>query len=353
MNIIEEMTIRHFKSRETFKVLYKEYIKRTNENIKQDAFIKRVQTCWNKIKTTEELTENGELKGLLMNASTVQVDGEGKVIQAWIKSKREEDVELEELLETIKGLTPYNIKVPKKIECGSMLEIPIFDMHFGICDYKHYERCQLVIAEKIKSKQWDLIVFPIGSDLFHNNDLKGNTANGTPIERVNMAKAYKDAYKFYEPLLRLALENSNKVKGIYIPGNHSEMPEQDFCIMLEILFPQIDWDNEFEYRKVVVYHKIFLGLSHGDKGKSKPQNISGIYTNLFPKEFARTMTREVHDGHLHTEIDCEAYGFMHRHMGTANITDEWHKTEGYVGNHKRFKMFEFSKKHLEAIYYIN
>jgi NAD+ kinase len=59
------------------------------------------------------------------------------------------------------------------------------------------------------------------------------------------------------------------------------------------------------------------------------------------------------DGQLITEIkDGDESGVVVRRLSTANKTDSWHDKNGYVGNHKRFQLFEYSHDRLISVHYV-
>ena len=284
------------------------------------------------------------------HASTVQVNGKGEVIQAWIKQHTENH--LEEILEAIKDNTPVAQIHPKIIkEADGMLEIPLFDMHWGIADMDYYRDTLEEILAIVVSKHWDKIVIPVGQDLFHNDSISdGKTTKGTPIEKVNLKKAVYDATTFYFNLIDTALEKSNSVQVIYSPGNHDKTVGWMFTYMLKVRYGDIV-DDSTDERKVVWWNGCFIGITHGDKKADSPQGLMGNFTTGFPELFASAKVREIHTGHLHNEISKDMYGVQVRRMSTGNKDDEWTIGEGYRSK-KRFMLFEWMPNKLKAIYYV-
>ena len=284
------------------------------------------------------------------HASTVQVNGKGEVIQAWIKQHTEDRIE--ELLEAIRDNTPIAKIEPKIIEdAEGMLEIPLFDMHFGIADMNYYCDTLEEILAIVASKRWDKIVIPVGQDLFHNDSISdGKTTKGTPIEKVNLKKAVYDAATFYFNLIDTALEKANNVQVIYSPGNHDKTVGWMFAYMLKVRYGNIV-DDSTDERKVVWWNGCFIGITHGDKKADTPQGLMGNFTTGFPELFASAKIREIHTGHLHNEISKDMYGVQVRRMSTGNKDDDWTISEGYKSK-KRFMLFEWVPNKLKAIYYV-
>lgn len=257
---------------------------------------------------------------------------------------------LAKVTESIKYTKPIYIDIKYTVqEDKKMLEIPLFDPHFGICDYEYYKPTQMKIHRKLNTIRWEEVVFIIGQDLFHNNDHRGRTANGTPIQVVDMEKTWEDARMFYEPLIEAALVNSNSVKIIYSKGNHDETISWAFVKFLAARFPQAKVDDSFVERKIHTFGKNFIGITHGDKAR---KNLHNIFPVEFPQEWANSTNREIHIGHLHTEDAKDWFGTVVRTLATRNKTDQWHKDNGFVGAHKRFMLFEYSEEDLESIHYV-
>lgn len=284
------------------------------------------------------------------HASTVQVNGKGEVIQAWIKQHTENRIE--EILEAIRDNTPVAQIQPKFCEdADGMLEIPLFDMHWGIADMDYYRDTLEEILAIVSSKHWDKIVIPVGQDLFHNDSITdGKTTKGTLIEKVDLRKAMYDATTFYFNLIDTALEKANSVDVIYSPGNHDKTVGWIFTYMLKVRYGDIV-DDSMDERKVVWWNGCFIGLTHGDKKGDSPFGLMGNFTTGFPELFASANVREIHAGHLHNETGKDVYGVQVRRMSTGNKDDEWTISEGYRSK-KRFMLFEWMPNRLKAIYYV-
>ena len=283
-------------------------------------------------------------------ASTVQVNGKGEVIQAWIKQHTEN--RLEELLEAIRDNTPICPIIPKTIEnVDGMLEIPLFDMHFGIADLDYYRNTLDEILTIVTSKHWDKIVIPIGQDLFHNDSItKGITTKGTPIEKVNLKQAVYDAETFYFNLIDTALQSANEVSVIYSPGNHDKTVGWFFARILKTRYGAIVDDSTAE-RKAIWWNGCFIGITHGDKHTDTPNGLRGKFTMEYPTLFATAKVREIHAGHLHNEVSKDEYGVQVRRMSTGNKDDDWTTEEGYKSQ-KRFMLFEWMPNRLKSIHYV-
>lgn len=285
------------------------------------------------------------------HASTVQVNAKGEVIQAWIKQHTEDRIE--ELLEALRDNTPVTQVQPAQHEqAEGMLEIPLFDMHFGVADLGYYRNTLAEILAIISGKKWDKIIIPVGQDLFHNDSIvNGITTKGTLIEKVGLKKAVYDAKTFYFNIIDTAIGNANEVKVIYSPGNHDKTVGWLFVQILLERYGKDMVDDSLAERKAVWWNGCFIGITHGNKKTDTAQGLRGKFTIEFPALFAAAKVREIHTGHLHSEGCKDEYGVLVRRMSSGNKDDEWTETEGYKAQ-KRFMLFEWVPDKLKAIYYI-
>ena len=230
-----------------------------------------------------------------------------------------------------------------------LLEIPLFDLHFGVNSYESYEDVKNDILSKITSRVWDKVFFIIGQDLLHNNGFDGKTSSGTPIEKVNMDKAWEDAFNFYSELIFAAQNNANSVDASYSIANHDDSMSWAFVKCLEIKFPDVKFDTSKKVRKGFVWNDVFIGYTHGHKGANR---LHENFLSDFGKQMAVAKVVEIHSGHLHAEAAKDKFGVLVRTLSTKGITDGWHDDNGFTGSHKRFQLFAYSPDSLDTVYYI-
>ena len=333
-----------------YKEIYSEYIKPYG-TMSFRSFNRRMAEWKAKVVNDDNTLEAANLAyKFAPHASTVQVNGKGEVIQAWIKQHTENRIE--ELLEAIKANTPIAQIQPKVIkEADGMLEIPLFDMHFGIADMEYYRDTLEEILGIVASKHWDRIVIPVGQDLFHNDSItKGITTKGTLIDKVDLKQAINDAKTFYFNLIDKAIESANEVSVMYSPGNHDKTVGWLFVQMLKVRYGDIVDDSTAE-RKAIWWNGCFIGITHGDKHTDNVNGLRGKFTMEFPALFAMAKVREIHTGHLHREDSRDEYGVQVRRMSTGNKDDDWTTDEGYKSQ-KRFMLFEYAPNRLKSIHYV-
>lgn len=315
------------------------------------SFCRRIAEWKAKTAEDEKVLETANIAyKFAPHASTVQVNGKGQVVQAWIKQHTNERVE--ELLAAIReNITPVKVEPAEHKQSNKMLEIPLYDLHFGIADFEFYRNILQQVIQIISSGHWDKIVIPVGQDLFHNDSIVNPvTTKGTQIEKVDMTKAVKDAQAFYYNIIDAAIANSNETSVIYSPGNHDKTVGWMFAEILRCRYGDIVEDSVKE-RKAVWWEGCCIGITHGDKRNDTASGLRGKFTMDFPIMFATAKVKEIHAGHLHSEKDSDEFGIRVRRLSSANKTDAWTEDMGY-GSHKRFMLFEYEPNKLKSIHYV-
>ena len=332
--------------------IYAEHFCKEHEGMSFDTFRRKLRT-WRKRQYAESDTlYAGTYAGFTAHNATVQVGADGSITQAWIKQSAE-DVDWEAVAEVVKSAAPVCPLSPAPTdEDTGMLEIPLFDMHFGVAEVGDYNDTFARIGALLRQRRWAEVNFIIGQDLIHNNDLRGNTAKGTRIERVDIPAAWADAQRFYFPLIELATAQSGRVRLLYSKGNHDECISWCFIQALKARYPAIEVDDTLAPRKCISWKGCFIGFTHGNGARSRNNDLRSQFTIEFPMEFAAATVREIHAGHLHSESEGDLYGVMVRRLGSGVPTDEWNDNEGYIGAHKRFMVFEYTPGRLSAIHYV-
>ena len=315
---------------------------------------RRMLLRWEKKDFPDDTTlECGTYEGFTAHNATVQVSKTGEIVQAWIKQKAD-DFDPEEFLDAIRGKVEPYVYFPNKDDTADrMLEIPLFDMHWGISYLDHYESVLKDILELIYSRHWDHIVIPFGQDFFHNDSIVNPvTTKGTVVDKVDMTKAVKEAQQFIYAVIDAAIENANNVRVFYSAGNHDRSVSWMFMQVLLERYGHDIVDDSMEYRKVFTYGKNSVMVTHGDSKQATAKNLAHIFPISYPEEFAKATTREVHSGHLHHENEADIFGVMVRRLSSGAAVDDWSNRQDFIGTHRRFMVFEWDLNSLRSIHYI-
>ena len=346
---VKQHCVDMFKRGKNSKDIYNEYFHETHPEMGYETFRHHLK-YWKRKQMADTATQSaGTYPGFIAHGATVQVNGHGEMVQAWIKQHADSGW-YDELLDTIRENT-----TPRLIErCGGkseqqMLEIPLFDQHFPYSD--HLETLSELL-EIIRSRRWEEINIVIGQDMLHNDDMRGRTSSGRAIDRVDMVAAWNMARDFWFTVISACLEQGDLVKVLYSKGNHDESMSWAFIQMLKAMFPQAGFDDSMAQRKCISWRNCFIGITHGAYKKSSKNDLRGQFTIQFAEEFARAKVREIHAGHLHNEEEKDIYGVMVRRLARNGESDEWSDDEGYVGAHRRFMVFWWKPGRLAGIEYV-
>lgn len=334
--------------------IYEEYYKKQIDTPTLFSTFRRDLIRWRSKDYPDDMTLNaGTYEGFVAHGATVQVSSNGEIVQAWIKQNAQ-TIDPVEFIEAIKqNVEPYKFTSSKTADAKDVLEIPLFDMHWGVAFFDYYQPTLEEILALIQSQPWKRIIIPFGQDFFHNDSIvNGQTTKGTTIEKVNMTKAVYDGKRFMFSIIDSALSNADEVYVPYSPGNHDRSISWMFMQVLLERYGSDIVDDSIEFRKVFTYGTNAVMITHGDSKRATPNNLAHIFPISFPKEYTGAVVREVHAGHLHCEADADVFGVMVRRLSSGGKTDEWTDREDFVGTHKRFMIFVWSEDKLKAIRYI-
>ena len=338
----------------SYKEIYEDYFSKVVEDPGTRENFRKLVYKWSTKQYPDDTTlESGTYEGFIAHNATVQVSKTGEIVQAWIKQKAA-DFDPEEFLEAIRESVEPHVYTPCEFDTANrMLEIPLFDMHWGVAFMDYYEPVLNELLDLITSRKWDKIVIPFGQDFFHNDSIiNGQTTKGTFIEKVDMMRAVKESKTFMYALIDTALQCANEVKVIYSAGNHDKSISWMFMqVLLERYGPDVV-DDSLEYRKVIAYGSNAVMITHGDSKQATAKNLAHIFPITFAEEFANAKVREVHAGHLHHEAEADIYGVMVRRLSSGGKVDDWSNKEDFVGTHRRFMVFEWDRNKLASIHYV-
>ena len=336
------------------KKIYDEYFSKYTYSKSGVESFSRLLRKWSNQTFPDDLTlDCGTYEGFTAHNATVQVSKNGEIIQAWIKQSADE-FDLDDFIASVKeSVEPYEYSPKYDESSDRMLEIPLFDMHWGISFLDDYKSVLDEILYIINIRHWDRVVIPFGQDFFHNDSVVNNvTTKGTQIEKVDMVRAVKEGKQFITAIIDSALSNSNEVRVLYTPGNHDRSLTWMFMQVLLERYGDEIVDDTMEYRKVFTYGNNSIMVTHGDSKQATARNLSHIFAVSFPNEFAQATTREVHSGHLHHEKEGDIFGVMIRRLSSGVKVDDWSNSQDYIGTHRRFMVFEWDRDSLRSIHYV-
>ena len=278
------------------------------------------------------------------------------------------DISFEEIKEHFEEFSKkYKKPIVKKhelIRSGKMLEIPLVDLHFGKLawvsevgesyDYKIAEQRFLQVIfdfiERTRSYKFDKIIFPIGQDFFHYDQIDGSTTKGTRMDSdLRWQKLFLKGIEILIEAIDL-LSQQAPVEVFYVSGNHDKMTSYYATNYIYAWYrndPNVKVNVEPQVRKYIEFGNCLIGYSHGENERKR---ISGIMQVEAKEAWGRTMFREWHLGHIHSEQTREENGIIIRKISSITGTDAWHYENGFIGAIRKAQAFIWDKEFgLEAI----
>jgi len=284
-------------------------------------------------------------------------------VKAFLKKKVEVVDALKEI-ESLKEQAKTLGKTPKTVirsncESGNMLEIALNDAHFGKLawsretggpDYdtritqKTFLDAVEHLLDRAKGYVFDSVLFIVGNDLLHSDDLQGRTTKGTV---VNCDTRYQKTFEIVRETISQCIERFRQIAPVtvkMVQGNHDELSVWHLGDSLSCLFAKyedVEIDNEPIYRKYHQWGKCGLLFTHGDKGKRSDFPL--LFATEKPEIFGNTLWREVHTGHLHQTKTEEFHGVRVRIIPSLSPADSWHSSNGFVLQQRIGEAYVFNK----------
>jgi hypothetical protein len=320
-----------------------------------------------KDKSVDWTATNGVASGKIKDTGKIHVEPLWRVKAKLARRKIATDLakQKEALLTELKKYAPkVTYKQKKGSKDGNLLEIAIFDPHFGKLAWREEtdEDYDLKIAEKrVKEAvrellgRFDLskverILLPVGNDLINIDNRHNTTFAGTPQDSdcryMKIIKAVKRILiEMIDELSAIA-----PVDVIVVPGNHDTTSTFMMGEILDSFYhknQRVAIDNTPKQRKYYQYGLNSIQFTHGDQ--EKHESLGLIFATEQPQLWAATKYRFAQLGHFHknkkinyVSVD-EHQGFQVQILPSLSGTDFWHKSKGYASL-KQAKALLFNKE---------
>jgi hypothetical protein len=349
----------------------------------------------NHIKTLDELLEVADVdldiwkvKDFVINKWDVtswKKENPETIQNFQVKARLEKDVQLSEAIDIQKifadmaqtykppilNVTP---KLQKKSEENNLLEISIFDLHFGKLAWhgETGEDYDIKIASKrfINAIETLLrhasgfpitrILFPVGNDFFNSDNMFDTTSHQTSQdEDVRWQKTFTVGVKLLVDGINILKQIGVPIDIIVIPGNHDFERSYYMGSYLEAWFngdEQVCVNNDALPRKYYKHGNVLLGFTHGSEEKENSLPLL-MASDIESKPYwSNTLYHEFHIGHIHRKKDIkftvldkakvlsEDLGVTVRYLSSLTGTDQWHFSKGFIGAIKAADGFIWNDK---------
>ncbi|MBZ5985972.1 helix-turn-helix domain-containing protein [Leuconostoc gelidum] len=265
-----------------------------------------------------------------------------------VKPKSDDELTPQDIANLFKAdIIPYTVNQVARDTHN--LVVPLPDLHFGITRFEdtiiHLDK----IAEVISSGYKTIVIEQLG-DLFHSSQMNSSqTLKGTILDEVDMVQAVEDAKRFFDVLVKLALDNSTKVYIKQMGGNHSSNLEYMFMEYLKVKYPQTVIKNNIKYRDAYLLDNVGIMLAHGDFAA---KNLPMLFANEFGGVWSLAHNRFIHKGHYHKEKTVDEGGVLSQQFGTIKPNDKYEISNGWTLSKKVLYLLEYSQDDLVTEYYV-
>lgn len=280
-----------------------------------------------------------------------------------IVTKENYGVEESNLLEDIKGLIDKHAPIYPKIqrtEGNHLLVINPADVHIGklaVALETGDEYNTKIATERVlegitgliaKSKGFNIekVLFCIGNDILHIDNVYNTTTAGTPQDADGKWwQHFELALDVYVKCVEI-LRQIAPVDVIHSMSNHDYQSGFHLAHALKSWFrntKDVTFDISVAHRKYYKYGSNLIGLEHGDGAKMA--NLPLLMANENPKEWSETKFRYWYLHHLHHKVkhkwlDAKDYiGVTVEYMRSPSGTDSWHSRKGFTGVQKAVEGF--------------
>lgn len=267
----------------------------------------------------------------------------------------------EEILEEFRAAAPKPIRRAFKQTYGELGMIHIPDLHLGKKSVPWLEEWGIegavrtlslglytMLDRLTKAHELERLVFILGSDFLHADNLMGGTTKGTPVQPSHHLAELQRAGRLAATDAILTCLEIAPTDVITIPGNHDHQSSLALGEMIEARFhnePHVRVDNSLYARKYYDWGRNLWMFTHGEK--VKPRDLPLKMSLEVPKLWAACPNREVEIGHLHTNALInvqpieEISGVLIRRLSSWSPLDFWHEQEGYIGNVRAAEIFAY------------
>jgi hypothetical protein len=207
------------------------------------------------------------------------------------------------------------------------------------------------LLSKSKGFTFDKVLFCIGNDVLHIDNVYNTTTAGTPQDaNGKWWQHFELALDLYVKCVEI-LRQLAPVDVVHSMSNHDYQSGYHLAHALKSWFrnaKDVSFDISVAHRKYYKYGSNLIGIEHGDGAKM--QNLPLLMAQERPKEWSETKYRYWYLHHLHHKVkhkwlDAKDFiGVTVEYMRSPSGTDSWHSRKGFCGVQKAVEGFIHSKE---------
>ncbi len=206
------------------------------------------------------------------------------------------------------------------------------------------------LLEKTKGFEISKVLFCIGNDILHIDNVYNQTTAGTIQDTDGKWwQHYEIALKLYVKCVEI-LRTVAPVDVVHCMSNHDYQSGFHLAHTLKSWFRKaedVTFDISVAHRKYYSYGKNLIGLEHGDGAKM--DKLPLLMAQEKPKKWSETKFRYWYLHHLHHKVkhkwrDAKDYiGVTVEYLRSPSGTDSWHSRKGFTGVPKAVEGFLHEK----------
>jgi len=208
------------------------------------------------------------------------------------------------------------------------------------------------LIRKSKGFYVDKVLFCIGNDILHIDNVYGTTTKGTHQDTDGKWwEHYELALGLYVRCVEMLREIA-PVDIVHSMSNHDYQSGFHLAHTLQAWFrlaEDVTFDISVAHRKYYIYGQSLIGVEHGDGAKM--DNLPLLMAQEKPELWARTSRRYWYLHHIHHKIKHkwrdgkDFIGVTVEYMRSPSSADSWHSRKGYTGAPKAVEGFLHHKEY--------
>lgn len=291
------------------------------------------------------------VKGVSTYYSVNPITGEVAPKGQWVKTKRDEEHTVQQLLDAVSVLSEnfqgkFNkVKSPEFTNEDLLAVYPIGDHHFGLyawaeetgdADHTLY-RGEAILNDAMQKlvtlapPAKTALIMNLG-DFIHADNAFNETAQSKNKLDVDTrwAKVLRIAIKALVNLVNSALKKHETVHIINEIGNHDDHSAIMLSLALDLYFanePRVVVDTSPQYFHWFRFGQCLIGSTHGNN--QKMSDLPGIMAHDRKEDWGQTTFRYFYVGHVHHTQVKEFPGVLVESFRVLSPNDSWHAKKGY------------------------
>jgi hypothetical protein len=206
------------------------------------------------------------------------------------------------------------------------------------------------IIDRAKGYNVERVLFCIGNDILHVDNVFNTTTKGTPQDQDGKWwQSFEIALEVYVACVDMLLQ-LGPVDCVHSMSNHDYQSGYHLAHCLKAWYKDcedVTVDEGPAYRKYYKYYNNMIGLEHGDGAKQA--DIPLLMAQESPRMWADCNHRTMFLHHVHHKIKLkfqsakDYIGVTVEYMRSPSGADSWHARKGYKGSPKAVEGFLFHR----------